>query len=93
MSREVVPRPTLPHSLHRNGRFARGFVMRVLWVDPHNNAKILVRLVRIRTVVMLDEHEVFARERGYTGFDVRGGPRRRETVRQRCDEAGAPVGV
>jgi hypothetical protein len=71
MSREVVPRPTLPHSLHRNGRFARGFVMRVLWVDPHNNAKILVRLVRIRTVVMLDEHEVFARERGYTGFDVR----------------------
>ena len=43
----------------------------MLGVDPPNNAKILVRLVRIVTVVMLDEHEVFARERGYTGFDVR----------------------
>jgi hypothetical protein len=38
----------------------------------------------------LDEHETFARERGYTRFDVRGGPRRRETVRQLCDEASAP---
>jgi len=26
--------------------------------------------VRIGTAVMLDEHETFARERGYTGFDV-----------------------
>jgi hypothetical protein len=41
----------------------------------------------------LDEQEIFARERGSTGFDVRGDPRRRETVRQLCDEAGRFPGV
>jgi hypothetical protein len=90
--REVVWPPARPHSLAATTA-SLSASSRVSGVERHNSERILIRQVRIETVVMLDEHETFARERGDTGFNVRRGPRRRESVGQPCDEAGGRVSV